>query len=254
MFLTHSSANLVINQSRVARSCSLAPSLSLPWSLQALAPLVCSPALPVCAFLIGFGLELVSSGCPQHRFHTASFGCGEGRSWRRRRPTCLRLSGHVPGPACVPYGYFCTRGALRGSGGGYGDGAAEQAGSSSPTAGCGHRLPRRFPTPSAPCFVPRNPDGRARVGGCRHTGCAGGRPPPQVQNIFCALTSVAQGRPPCLSNPARKLKSGQEPHKGVFLCLCCVLALGAATESRLRSLSHTQTSQICKPVGMAQKT
>lgn len=92
-FLTHSSANLVINQSRVARSCSLAPSLSLPCSLRALTPLVCSPALPVCAFLIGFGLELVSSKCPQRRFHTASSACGEGR-------------GHG-GRACVSQG-MCT--------------------------------------------------------------------------------------------------------------------------------------------------
>lgn len=135
-FLTHSSANLVINQSRVARSCSLAPSLSLPCSLRALAPLVCSPALPVCAFLIGFGLELVSSGCSQHRFHTASFGCGEGsRYWRRRR-TCLRLSGHVHRPARMLYGYFCAHGVW----GGYGAGAARL---SCPVAGC--RLLCRFP-------------------------------------------------------------------------------------------------------------
>lgn len=63
-FLTHSSANLVINQSRVARSCSLAPSPSLPRSLRALAPLVCSPALLLCAFLIGFGLEAGSKPLP----------------------------------------------------------------------------------------------------------------------------------------------------------------------------------------------
>lgn len=63
-FLTHSSANLVINQSRVARSCSLAPSPSLPHSLRALAPLVCSPALLLCAFLIGFGLEAGSKPLP----------------------------------------------------------------------------------------------------------------------------------------------------------------------------------------------
>lgn len=74
-FLTHSSANLVINQSLVARSCSLAPSPSLPRSLRALAPLVCSPALLLCAFLIGFGLELPASRCPRHGLHTGSSDC-----------------------------------------------------------------------------------------------------------------------------------------------------------------------------------
>lgn len=135
-FLTHSSANLVINQSRVARSCSLAPSLSLPCSLRALAPLVCSPAPPVCAFLIGFGLELVSSGCSQHRFHTASFGCGEGRRYWRRRRTCLCLSGLVHQPARMLYGYFCAKGVW----GRYGDGAARL---SCPVARCS--LLCRFP-------------------------------------------------------------------------------------------------------------
>lgn len=90
-FLTHSSANLVINQSRVARSCSLAPSPSLPCSLRALAPLVCSPAPPGSAFLIGFGLEAGIKRLPPARIARSQL-------WLRDWQTCLPLVGHAEGP------------------------------------------------------------------------------------------------------------------------------------------------------------
>lgn len=54
----------------------------------------------------------------------------------------------------------------------------------------------QVPAPSAPCFVPRNPDGRARDGGAVGTLAVQGgghTPTRQVQNIFHALTSAPQG-------------------------------------------------------------
>lgn len=162
-FLTHSSANLVINQLWVARSCSLAPSLSLPRSLRALAPLVCSPVLPVCAFLIGFGLELVASGCPQHRFHTASFGWG-GRQALAEETADVPASLRARARACPHAVWVFLH--PRGFGGGI-------RGCSCPMPGCRHWLLCRFPLRLLLLLVPRNPAGRATAGGCPHAGCTG---------------------------------------------------------------------------------
>lgn len=151
-FLTHSSANLVINQSRVARSCSLAPSPSLPCSLRALAPLVCSPAPPVCAFLIGFGLEAGIKRLPPARIARSQL-------WLRGWQTCLPLVGHAAGPA----GFW-----------GCGDGA----GSWVPRPGCRYGL---LCTPLLRLLLDLCPKTR----GCRAGGAVGtlaeGQPPPRYK-------------------------------------------------------------------------
>lgn len=229
-FLTHSSANLVINQSRVARSCSLAPSLSLPCSLRAPTPLVCSPAPPVCAFLIGFGLELVSSECPQHGFHRASSACGEGRRWWRRWWTCLCLSGHVCTPGCTLQGYFCIHRELQGWGRVLLSHTWVQA------SAAGH-----VPTPSAPCFVPRNPNGKARVGAVGTLDEQGGDKILATQSFPSTDTGSA-------AQPTwQDIEAGENMEM-----FPCAFALEAAMESQLCCLSHTQKSQVFRPAGLVQ--
>lgn len=190
-FLTHSSANLVINQSRVARSCSLAPSPSLPCSLRALAPLVCSPAPPVSAFLIGFGLEAGIKRLPPARIARSQL-------WLRGWQTCLPLVGQAERPT----GSW---------------GCRDGAGSWVPTPGCRHgllcTLLLRLLLDLCPKLV------AAGLGGCGHAGWAEGQPPPRYKILSMHLIHP-------LLKPDGKLEAKKEPGKGIFYLFAVSLHLG----------------------------
>lgn len=96
------------------------------------------------------------------------------------------------------------------------------------------------PTLFAPCFVPRNPDGKAREGAVGALAEQRGDKISATKSAPCTDTAA---------QPAWQDTEAGENHRKVFPC---AFALEAAMKSQLCCLSHTQKSQMFRPAGMVQ--